>query len=163
MIQVREARPEDERALAKLDRATWTTLTSPAPKPAEPDARFFNEKVDIRNVLVAELDGEVAGYVKFDHPYPLEASKHVLHVSGLAVDPAFQRRGAGLALLDAVEVEARSRGLRRITLRVLAHNKAAVKLYEKAGYGVEGVMRGEFFLDGKYVDDMLMALELEPE
>ena len=60
MIDVRAARPGDERALATLDRATWTTLTSPAPPPPEPDWSFFNEKVEISDVLVAVVDGEVA-------------------------------------------------------------------------------------------------------
>ena len=45
-------------------------------------------------------------------------------------------------------------------MRVLAPNEAARQLYEQSGYVVEGVLRGEFFLDGEYVDDMLMALDL---
>ena len=160
MIETRSATSADERALATLDRATWTTLTSPAPLPPEPDRRFFNEKVDIRDVLVAELDGQVAGYVRLGRVFPIAASDHVLMISGIAVDPAFQRRGVGRTLLDAAVAEARGRGARRLTLRVLAHNEAAVRLYEQAGFVVEGVLRGEFFLDGKYVDDTLMALDL---
>ena len=160
MIDVRRATSADERALATLDRATWTTLTSPAPPPPEPDWSFFSEKVDIRDVLVAELDGEVAGYVRLGPATPLAASDHVLMIRGIAVDPAFQRRGVGRALMDAAAAEARARGARRLTLRVLAHNEGAVRLYEQCGFEVEGVMRGEFFLDGNYVDDMLMALDL---
>ena len=160
MIDVRAARPGDERALATLDRATWTTLTSPAPPPPEPDWSFFNEKVEIRDVLVAVVGGEVAGYVRLGRATPLAASDHVLMISGLAVDPAFQRRGVGRALMAAAAAEARGRGARRLTLRVLAPNTAARRLYEESGYVVEGVLRGEFQLDGEYVDDMLMALDL---
>jgi ribosomal protein S18 acetylase RimI-like enzyme len=160
VIEVRAPKPGDERALAALDRATWTTLTSPAPLPPEPDSRFFNEKIDIRDVLVAELDGQVAGYIRLGRVFPIAASDHVLMISGIAVDPAFQRRGVGRTLLDAAVAEARARGVRRLTLRVLAHNEAAVRLYEQGGFAVEGVLRGEFFLDGRYVDDLLMALDL---
>ena len=160
MIEVRAAHPGDERALATLDRATWSTLTSPAPPPAEIDWSFFNEKVEIRDVLVAVVDGEVAGYVRLSHPYPLASSSHVLHITGIAVDPAFQRRGVGRALMDAAESEARARGARRLTLRVLGPNTAARRLYERSGYAVEGVLRAEFYLDGEYVDDVLMALDL---
>ena len=160
MIDVRAARPGDERALATLDRATWTTLTSPAPPPPEPDWSFFNEKVEIRDVLVAVLDGNVAGYVRLGRASPLAASDHVLMINGLAVDPAFQRRGVGRALMAAAATEARARGARRLTLRVLAPNTAARGLYEQSGYVVEGVLRGEFHLDGEDVDDMLMALDL---
>ena len=160
MIEVRPARPGDERALATLDRATWTTRTSPAPPPPEPDWSFFNEKVEIRDVLVAVLDGQVAGYVRLGRPTPLAASDHVVMILGLAVDPASQKRGVGKALMDAAAAEARARGARRLTLRVLAHNDAARRLYDRSGYVVEGVLRGEFCLEGEYVDDMLMALDL---
>jgi ribosomal protein S18 acetylase RimI-like enzyme len=160
VIEIRPAKPGDDRALAALDRATWTTLTSPAPPPPEPDWSFLNEKVDIRDVLVAELDGEIAGYVRLAQPHPIESGRHVLQINGIAVDPAFQRRGVGQALLDAAAAEARSRGARRLTLRVLTHNEAALRLYERCGFVVEGVLRGEFFLDGVYVDDLLMAFDL---
>jgi ribosomal protein S18 acetylase RimI-like enzyme len=114
----------------------------------------------MRNVLVAEIDGAIAGYVRLGRVFPIAASEHVLMISGLAVDPAFQRRGVGRSLMEAAVREARARGARRLTLRVLAHNESAVRLYESVGFVVEGVLRGEFFLDGRYVDDMLMALDL---
>jgi ribosomal protein S18 acetylase RimI-like enzyme len=84
----------------------------------------------------------------------------VLEVSGIAVDPALRRRGVGRALVDAAIAEARARGARRLTLRVLAPNDGARRLYESAGFVVEGVQREEFLLDGSYVDDLLMALDL---
>ena len=56
--------------------------------------------------------------------------------------------------------EAASRGARRLTLRVLGPNAVARGLYEACGFTVEGVLREEFLLDGRYVDDVLMALEL---
>jgi ribosomal protein S18 acetylase RimI-like enzyme len=159
VIEVRPARAGDESALAALDRATWTTLTSPGPPPP-PDWSSFNEKVEIRDVLVADVDGEVGGYVRLGRPTPLAASEHVLMIRGLAVDPALQRQGVGKALMDAAAAEARARGARRLRLRVLAKNEAARRLYDRSGYIVEGVLRGEFCLDGEYVDDMLMALDL---
>jgi ribosomal protein S18 acetylase RimI-like enzyme len=160
VIEVRPARAGDDRALAALDRATWTTLTSPASPPPGPDWSFFDERVEIRDVLVALVDGEVVGYVRIGRPSPLAASDHVVMIHGLAVDPARQRQGVGKALMDAAATEARARGARRLTLRVLAHNEAARRLYDRAGYVVEGVLRGEFCVDGEYVDDVLMALDL---
>ena len=161
MIETRRALPGDEQALAALDLATWTWLTSPSPKP-EPGAgwTFFGERTTPDNVLVAVVDGEVAGYVKLGRATPLAASDHVVTVNGLAVSPAFQRRGVGRTLIDAAAAEARARGARRLTLRVLGPNAAARRLYESTGFVVEGVQRGEFLLEGEYVDDVLMALEL---
>jgi ribosomal protein S18 acetylase RimI-like enzyme len=84
----------------------------------------------------------------------------VVEGRGLAVDPGMQGRGIGRALLDAAVEEARQRGARRLTLRVLSTNTAARAAYEAAGFEVEGVLRGEFVIDGREVDDVLMAREL---
>ena len=159
VVEVRAAKPADEDALAAIDRATWTTLSSPAPFPGD-DWRFFDERTQPEEVVVALVDGEVAGYAKLRHPTALPASTHVLMIQGLAVAPAKQRLGVGRALIDAAIAEGYRRGIRRVTLRVLGPNDAARRLYESAGFVVEGVMRGEFLLDGEYVDDVAMALEL---
>jgi RimJ/RimL family protein N-acetyltransferase len=76
------------------------------------------------------------------------------------VDPAYQGRGAGQALLRAAADEARSRGARKLSLRVLGWNTSARRLYERCGFVVEGVLVREFLIDGEYVDDVLMALRL---
>jgi RimJ/RimL family protein N-acetyltransferase len=48
--------------------------------------------------------------------------------------------------------------LRRIDLGVFAEHEAAVRCYEKAGFKVEGRMREDLFLDGKYRDRLWMGL-----
>ena len=112
------------------------------------------------DVLVALADGQVAGYVTLKPATELRASDHVLHVAGLAVDESYRRRGVGRALMDAAIAEATRRGARRLTLRVLGPNVAARRLYEDCGFVDEGVLRGEFQLDGEDVDDVLMARAL---
>jgi ribosomal protein S18 acetylase RimI-like enzyme len=169
VIEIRPAAAGDEDALATLDLSTWNWLTSPAPKPDPATGwTFFDEKTQPEDVLVATVDGEVAGYIKLVRPHPLAASDHVLLINGLTVDPSRRRSGIGRALIEAATAEARARGMRRLTLRVLGPNKPARRLYESAGFVVEGVQREYFFLEGEYVDDVLMALDLvrsaaEPE
>jgi ribosomal protein S18 acetylase RimI-like enzyme len=157
-LTIRRARIEDDAALQAVDAATWSWLVAPAGRP-DPAAPFFGEEADAGDVLVAELD-RVVGYVRLRHPSRLPAGRHVLQINGIAVEPAYRRRGIARALLDAAIDEARSRGARRLTLRVFAPNTAARALYDAAGLEVEGVLRGEFLLDGAYVDDVLMALDL---
>jgi ribosomal protein S18 acetylase RimI-like enzyme len=84
----------------------------------------------------------------------------VLEIKGLAVDPAHQGQGFGRLLLEAAAAEARGRGARRLTLRVLSPNAAARALYDAAGFAVEGTLREQFHLEDAYVDDVLMALDL---
>jgi ribosomal protein S18 acetylase RimI-like enzyme len=150
---------EDGPALARIDRATWTSQTSPAPAPP-PGTPFFGVHTTPPDVLVAVVDGQVAGYVTLKPATELRASDHVLHITGFAVDEALRRRGVGRALMEAAIDEARRRGARRLTLRVLASNLGARRLYERCGFVVEGVLRGEFHLDGEDVDDVLMARAL---
>ena len=155
---IRPARASDEDELAAIDAATWTADVTPAPY--DPGRQFFDERTRREDVLVATVDGRVAGYVKLGRANELAASEHVRMVGGLAVGPEFQRRGLGRELVDAAIAEARARGARRLTLRVLGANDGARRLYESAGFVVEGIQRGEFLLDGRYVDDVLMALDL---
>jgi ribosomal protein S18 acetylase RimI-like enzyme len=158
-IDVRSAATSDEEALAAIDRATWSSLTSPAPPPGR-GWKFFDERTRPEDVVVALDDCEVVGYVRLQPASPLESTSHVLQVNGIAVDPARQRRGVGRALIDAAVIEARRRGARRLTLRVLGANEGARQLYQSAGFVVEGILREQFLLDGVYVDDVFMALEL---
>jgi ribosomal protein S18 acetylase RimI-like enzyme len=158
VVAVRTATVGDERRLTALDRATWSPAVAPGPLWDE-DADFF-AKDPPEDVLVAELDGEVVGYVRLRRPTDLPSHRHVRQVNGLAVDPAVRRRGVGRALLLAAIDEARRRGARRLTLQVLGTNPGALALYTGCGFEVEGVRRGEFHLDGQDVDDVLMAVHL---
>jgi ribosomal protein S18 acetylase RimI-like enzyme len=155
-VTIRPARADDEAPLLAIDRATWSPLSSPAP--SAPQGPFFNERTTPDQVLVAEVDGRVAGWAKMEHPTELPASEHVWHVTGLAVDPEAEGRGAGRALMEGLMERAREQGGERMTLRVFARNERACRLYERLGFEVEGVLRGEFKnADGELVDDVFMA------
>lgn len=159
MITIRTARAGDEDVLAKLDERTWTTEMSPAPPPP-PGTPFFDEGCRPEDVLVAEHDGEVAGYVRLGEGFGIPAHAHVRVIGGLAVDPDRRRLGLARRLVDAAVAEAGRRGARKVTLRVLGHNTAARRVYEACGFVVEGVLRAEFRVDGHDVDDVLMARSL---
>ena len=81
-------------------------------------------------------------------------------VDGLAVDPDRRRLGIARQLVEAAVAEARHRGARKVTLRVLGPNTGARRVYERCGFVVEGVLRGEFRIDGHDVDDVLLARSL---
>ncbi|WP_431985531.1 N-acetyltransferase family protein [Streptomyces griseoflavus] len=156
---IRPARAEDEGDLARLDRETWSHEFAVMPRPG-PDDPFFRETCGPDAHLVAEHDGRLVGYVRLGRPTPLQCNEHVRDIRGLAVAEEARGRGAGRALVRAAVAEARRRGARRITLRVLGHNTAARALYASEGFAVEGVLPGEFLLDGVYADDVLMGRPL---
>jgi ribosomal protein S18 acetylase RimI-like enzyme len=70
--------------------------------------------------------------------------------------------GTGRRLAEGAVQEARDRGVRKLSLHVLGSNASARKLYEACGFVVEGVLRAEFLLDGRFVDDVFMARQLYP-
>lgn len=159
-MSIRQARPEDEDALLSLHLATWTSAVSPDGAP-DPAVRFLEEEADLADVLVIEDDSRVLGYVRLARRGPFPSHAHVLGINGLAVAPAAQRRGHGRRLIDAALGEARACGARKVSLRVLAHNQKARRLYEACGFVVEGVLREEFLLDGRYTDDLFLAYYLD--
>jgi ribosomal protein S18 acetylase RimI-like enzyme len=124
---------------------------------------FFTERTLPDDVLVAEVDGVVVGYAKLSQPIALSSYDHELELNGLAVDPHQWRKGVGRRLVEAAVREAGNRGARKLSLRVLSTNTSAGQLYEGCGFVVEGVLRAEFLLAGRYVDDVLMARRLAPE
>ncbi len=52
--------------------------------------------------------------------------------------------------------------LHRISLTVYSHNARAIRVYEKAGFKLEGKMRESHFHNGRYYDTLIMAI-LESE
>ena len=79
---------------------------------------------------VAEIDGKVVGYVAV----LFRAGTFVARVYSIAVDPAYRGRGVAQGLIAGAEQAARVRGSRSLRLEVRASNKAALSLYERAGF-----------------------------
>ncbi|MFI1399009.1 GNAT family N-acetyltransferase [Streptomyces sp. NPDC020681] len=158
---IRPALSTDDAALGRLDRETWSPLHSVQPRQEPPFDPFFDSNHRPDDILVAEdADGSIVGYIRLVPPSPLACHQHVRQIQGLAVSGSARGRGTGRALVRAACREARRQGAVRITLRVLGHNKPARALYESEGFAVEGVLPGEFWLDGRYADDVLMGRSL---
>jgi ribosomal protein S18 acetylase RimI-like enzyme len=155
---IRAAGAGDFAAVRSLDVEGWDPAVTPSAR--EQMTGLGRAAFDATAHLVAELDGAVVGYARLGHPTPLPASAHVLELQGLAVASGVRGRGIGSALLAAAIAAARERGAERLTLRVLGTNPRAQALYERNGFVVEGVLRGEFRIAGRRVDDVLMALSL---
>lgn len=89
------------------------------------------EQYDLENSLLA-YDGEALVGVA-----SLSVRGEAGWVAGLAVVPEQRGRGRGRELVSALVGRARSLGLKRLSLEVLAPNTAARRLYEWAGMRVE--------------------------
>ena len=107
--------------------------------------------------LLALVDGQIAGHAYLGRPLPHARRRHAGAI-GIAVDPAFQRRGIADALMVALIDRAENwMQMTRLELEVYVDNTAAIALYRKHGFVEEGRMRNYAFRDGKYVDVWGMA------
>jgi [ribosomal protein S18]-alanine N-acetyltransferase len=118
-------------------------------------ARFFLQELGVpcSRSLIAVINGRTVGYII----YWFLASEIDIH--NLAVDPGYRRQGIGRSLLHAVIEEARDSGLTRVTLEVRKSNDTAQRLYQSAGFAVQGVRSGYYSDDGE--DALAMVLEFK--
>lgn len=106
--------------------------------------------------FVAITDDQVIGWCDvLVKPRPAMRHSGVL---GLGVLSSCRGKGVGTALLRATLGAARQRGLTRVELFVRTDNDRARRLYERAGFTVEGTLRRHVLVNGVYLDSYLMSL-----
>ncbi|MCZ8236286.1 MAG: GNAT family N-acetyltransferase [Inhella sp.] len=108
-------------------------------------------------MLVAERDGELVGLAGL-HGAGTSPRRAHARTLGLWVVPHAHRQGVGSALMQAlVDVADRWIGALRLELTVNADNAAAIALYRRFGFELEGTHRGYTLRDGVLVDCHAMA------
>ena len=84
-------------------------------------------------VVIAELDGAVAGYALFFHNYSTFLCKRGLYLEDLFVRPVFRGKGIGKQLLTHLARLAVERGCARFEWAVLDWNESAIGFYRSLG------------------------------
>ncbi len=93
--------------------------------------RVLNSDRDDMFSLVAELDGEVVGFVNCVVHANTWSTKPVCYLEDLFVDPAVRGQGAGRALIEGVFAKAKADDLLRVYWRTHDDNATAQALYDK--------------------------------
>lgn len=89
-------------------------------------------------VVVADVGEHLAGFAI------AEFGDSTAHLSLLAVQPAQQRRGIGVALIDWLIESALTAGITHINVEMRANNFAARSFYEALGFSHNGEVRGYY-------------------
>ena len=152
-ITVRHAILEDAAALHRLysEPALYRdTLQLPYSPVTRWEERLANPAPDTCN-LVALLDGVLAGQLMLSHN-PTPRRRHVA-TFGMGVSAEYQGHGVGSKLLGAaVDLCDNWLGVKRMELTVYTDNHAALALYRKFGFEVEGTSPQFAMRDGVLVD-----------
>ncbi|MCB8990419.1 MAG: GNAT family N-acetyltransferase [Ardenticatenaceae bacterium] len=158
-ITVHPVHPDDAADLYEMvrdPRVNATLVQSPSMEFSETQ-KWMEERKPGQHRFVAEVDGKVVGscgLTQFLNP-------RVRHIGklGLMVHADYWGQGVGSALMAAqMNLADHWLNLHRVQLDVLTDNPAAIHLYEKFGFAIEGTKRMNVFGgDGRFHDEYQMA------
>ena len=80
-------------------------------------------------------DGSLAGYAG------MQVVLDEAEITNIAVSPSQRRRGIAYKLLEGLELLCRRKNVKYLHLEVRENNTAARKLYEKYGFGIDGIRK----------------------
>jgi RimJ/RimL family protein N-acetyltransferase len=172
-VRLRAAAPTDVPGIVALERAVVAAgegvVKTPNDVQDQRAAELLSDRIGTGHWVVAEWAddaGRIIGCCRLDQHRP-SLIRHVATLS-LEVHPDAQGAGIGRLLIECALDGARTAGsgpsdaVRRIELFVRADNARARRLYESVGFQIEGVRRDFVRLpDGRFVDDLMMALLIQ--
>ena len=139
---LRDARPDELDEIALLLRDAYQEYEKSLPsniwKGYLQDIMDVRGRLDVAELVVAELEGELVGTVTLylnaaDSP-PEGWPKGWAGVRLLAVHPSYRNKGIGHALMDECFGRCRQRGIRTIGLHTTGMMEVARGLYERMGF-----------------------------
>ena len=129
------------RDIVDTDRSDWVRLREALWPGSLSDhetetRRYFENRLDVPIVLVAEIDGRIVGFLELDfRKYaPGCRSSPVAFIEGWHVEASLQRRGIGRALIEAAEARARAMGHDEMASDSEIENVDGIAAHRAIGY-----------------------------
>ncbi len=118
---------------------------------------IFNDLLEKGILYVFEHEGVRAGMSKLA-PLPYR-NDHIVYLGGVAIHPDFAGKGLGEKMILEILAMAQNKGFKRVELSTATINERAIRLYEKAGFQKEGVLRRFCYLksEDQYLDEVMMS------
>ena len=132
MLKIRPATPADATTIADLVRelAEYEKLAQEAKARPADFARELESPNPVIHVLIAEWNGEPAGFALYFFNFSTFVGRPGLYLEDLFVRPARRGHGIGRELLRALARLAEQRGCGRMEWAVLDWNEPALRFYK---------------------------------
>ena len=157
-IKIRHSESKDIQAIRDIysGKVAYSgTLQLPFPSVAVWESRLEKLPQGVYS-LIAEIEGEIVGQIGLH----LEQNQRRRHVAGfgMAVKDDYQGKGVGNKLLSsAIDLAENWLNIQRLELTVYTDNDAAIALYKKNGFVIEGESSKFAFRNGDFVSVYHMA------
>lgn len=111
-------------------------------------------------IYIYNEEGVDIGMFKFIHQQHRNA--HMAYLGGLAIHPDYAGKGYGQKMMQDIIALGKQLHLARIELSTATINEKAIRLYEKAGFEKEGILRKYtwFKNENRFIDEVMMSIIL---
>lgn len=158
-LTIRRAEADDCSEISEMFKSPKvysSTLQVPYPS-REYWRRRLTENTEGVYTLVGIIDEHLVGTVTVK-TFPDRPRRNHVGVIDICVHGDWQGKGVGGELMRAIlDLADNWLNLTRLELEVYADNEAAIHLYERFGFEVEGTLRRHAFRDGEYIDSKVMG------
>jgi RimJ/RimL family protein N-acetyltransferase len=122
-------------------------------------ARAWRQR--IRNCLFAISEKRPVGVISVVFSDRVK-TRHIAFIYGFYVTPKARGRGVGTLLMESALAKVRAnKGIVKVALSVNPVYKAALSIYEKAGFTVVGTAAKELKVRGRFYDMLNMELYMD--
>ncbi|MGY3716483.1 N-acetyltransferase family protein [Sutcliffiella cohnii] len=126
------------------------------PRTVEEERQFIQSMIDNENMYMGvEREGKVIGIARIIKG-DIKMKRHTGLFRTWIIEEG-QGLGIGKKIMEYTNAWCRQYKLRKLCLTVFSTNKPAYKLYERYGFVEEGVQKEQAYINGQYVDEILMA------
>ncbi|TMG62260.1 MAG: GNAT family N-acetyltransferase [Chloroflexi bacterium] len=134
-VEIRIGEPRDVALITQLIRelARYEKLEHEVAATEEKVAKALFGKRPYAETLIAEVNGEPAGFALFFHNFSTFLAQPGIYLEDLFVKPEQRSHGVGRALLERLAQIAVQRDCGRLEWAVLDWNEDAIRFYERLG------------------------------
>jgi len=130
------------------------------PMPENDFKKIFQHLLTTHSLYVALEGANLIGTYRLISKENRQA--HCVYFGSFGIASSFKGKGYGFKVLQGIKENVKQNGQSRIELTVDVNNQAAIHLYQKAGFEMEGTIRNSYKLNttGQFYNEYLMAVLL---